>query len=93
VARGELAHQLVQRGLARDEILQRLHDAHRAQRIGHHQADEGVCGHVGDGCSGAVGHPGVDEPQVERRLGQTLVQRRDLLRNRDVDRLHDKPVT
>jgi hypothetical protein len=76
-----------------DEILQRLHHAHRAQRIGHHQADEGVRGHVGDGLPGAVGHPRVDEQQVERRPGQALVQRRDLLRNRDVDGLHDKAAS
>jgi hypothetical protein len=71
-------------------MLQCLHDAHRAQRVGHHQPDEGVGGHVGDGLPGPVGHPGIDEQQVERYLGQTLVQRRDLLGNRDVDALHGK---
>ena len=118
VARGEAAHQLVQRGLARpvdleaapgvvgdaalarghhpdsavrdDEILQRLDDPHRAQRVGHHEPDEGIRRHVGHRLLRAVGHPGVDEQQVERRLGQPAVQRGDVLRNRDVDGLHDQ---
>jgi hypothetical protein len=58
--------------------------------LGHHQPDEGVGGHVGDGLLGVVGHPGVDEEQVEGFLGQAVVQRRDLLGNHDVDALHGK---
>ena len=52
--------------------------------VGHHQADEASPrGHIGD--ARRLSATRVDEQQVERRPGgQTLAQRRDLLRNGDV---------
>jgi hypothetical protein len=52
-------------------------------------ADEGVCGHIGDGFFRAVGHPGADKQQVKCGLGQPVVQCCGFLGNRDVDDFHD----
>jgi hypothetical protein len=67
--------------------VQRLDHAQRAERVGHHDADEVVGGHVGDRLAVVVLDPGVDQQQIERRTVEPRTEIPDLIRVRDVDRL------
>jgi hypothetical protein len=70
------------RAVGGDDVAECFDDPHRAQRIGDHQADELVSGHVSDGLGCA--DPGVHEEQVEGARPDPLPQFLDLLGDGDI---------
>jgi hypothetical protein len=70
-----------------DQRLQALDDAHRAERVGDHDAYEFVRRHLADRLVRVVRGPRVDEQEVERAARQATAQRRQLGRLVDVELL------
>jgi hypothetical protein len=73
------------------QILQRLDDAHRAQRVGDHDAHKLVGRDIGDRFTAVVGDTGIDEQHVELSRCQMRSQPGHLIWMVDVDGLDFEP--
>jgi len=74
------------------QVLEPLDNPHRAQRVGHHHADELFGRNIGDGFPVVVRHARIDEHEIKTIRPKTSAQGRNLSGIVDVDGLDVEPA-